>query len=268
MSNHNIFSSKEKCEQINHNNVRIYFTHDNGERPFIVVINNNTVKIYKNNSDINITINDEDFIGKYEPIQIFVGKSLKNEMTKFSGGYGHFFDGNSILLQMTKNKYIFIGERLFAFETLNTIIEFNSPVGNNNVPYPFAIDDKGWYYLFIENVIVKNVPNNFKNDPYYYYYDKYLITTDMGKIPHVSPIDKYFWNIDEFYIGNDKYTMRYDPFPKNEYERLLISFKEKLYVIKTDGKKYELTKEQYIQLMNEFGEHQCFIPLSTEVLKT
>ena len=42
------------------------------------------------------------WVDKLKPKKVFIGKSVKNEMTKFSGGYGKYFDGNSILLNISK----------------------------------------------------------------------------------------------------------------------------------------------------------------------
>ena len=71
-------------------------------------------------------------------------------MTKFSGGYGKFFDGNSILLKLSKNKYVYIGSVIYSFTSYNEITTFISPVGNSDVPYPYAIDEKNNYYLLLE----------------------------------------------------------------------------------------------------------------------
>ena len=71
-------------------------------------------------------------------------------MTKFSLGYGEKFDGNSILLKLSKNKYVYIGSLIYSFNAYNEITTFISPVGNNDVPYPYAIDEKNNYYLLSE----------------------------------------------------------------------------------------------------------------------
>ena len=41
-------------------------------------------------------------------------------MTNFSGGYGPKFDGNSILLQIDSNKYVFVGHNLYEFKIDDT----------------------------------------------------------------------------------------------------------------------------------------------------
>ena len=61
--------------------------------------------------------------------------------------------GNSILLQTGKNKYVYIGDGIRSFTTKNgdVIKKYYSPVGNNEVPYPYAIGDK-YVYIMLHNV--------------------------------------------------------------------------------------------------------------------
>ena len=171
-----------------------YFTHDNGGRPFLVYVGKKEVHIYKENrKDFYTLLSDlkkEDkknmwvyikLIKKYKPLQVFIGKSPKNEMTKFSGGYGKQFDGNSILLKISKNRYVFIGSEVYEFSTGDdTIIKYYSPVGNSDVPYPFAYGDKNIYFMFDKKTVsYKNAPvlNNMnKTDAYVYYYEHFRYT--------------------------------------------------------------------------------------------
>ena len=154
-----------------------YFIHDNGGRPFIVYIKDQKdVSIYKK-SDKYFVIEEENYkwmyinlVAKYKPLKIWIGKSPKNNITLGGGGYGKKFDGNSILLQITKNNYVFIGSSIYTFEHKNKINKFISPVGNNDVPYPYAIDINNNYILFSEYKIMNDVPKKYISDPYEYYY--------------------------------------------------------------------------------------------------
>ena len=65
----------------------------------------------------------------------FLWKKSKNKLTISSGGYGAKFTGNSILLQITQNKYVFIGDKIFSFAPKSEIKKFVSPIGNSDVPY-------------------------------------------------------------------------------------------------------------------------------------
>lgn len=101
---------------------------------------------------INIYVNHYEsqsmrFLETITPEKIFIGKSPKNKMTEFSGGYGKKFDGNTILLHLFGNTYMFIGGEVIKFVAESKITTFVSPVGNSAVPYPFAVDESGNSYL-------------------------------------------------------------------------------------------------------------------------
>ena len=96
-------------------NFKMYKTLDNYSIGFIVLIGkengNEVVYVYGRTKDVipvEYSIDDiaifNVLIKKYFPLQIFIGKSYKNEMTTFSGGYGDEWDGNSILLKIDKKK--------------------------------------------------------------------------------------------------------------------------------------------------------------------
>ena len=167
-----------------------YLTHDNGGRPFTVIIDNNDIKVYSNSfSDETEEYTTENFVLQiHNPYQVFVGKSPLNEMTKFSGGYGPKFTGNSILIRPSeKLNYIFISFEIFSFNTSSEILYFMAPIGNNDVPYPYAITNK-YLLLFVPisrsgkyiypmislDKIPTDLVDKFKNgsdDPYTYHYE-------------------------------------------------------------------------------------------------
>ncbi|ARF10518.1 hypothetical protein Hokovirus_2_45 [Hokovirus HKV1] len=175
-----------------------YLTHDNGGRSFLVYVNNTIKKVhifkfpedkYYLGENIFKFPEDKYYLGEnkfyaiysfikkiaeYKVIDIFIGKSPLNPMTEFSGGHGKAFDGNSILLKINKDKYVYIGESIYEFKTNDNIIKYYSPVGNNDVPYPFAIGEKYVYFMLDQVYLPKNiydecVPKNC-TDAYTYFY--------------------------------------------------------------------------------------------------
>jgi hypothetical protein len=74
------------------------------------------------------------------------------------------FYGNTVLVHLTANQYLFIGECIFSFAIEDPIVEFYSPVGNNDVPYPFAVTTSGRFVLMSPNQdpqtrdVVSNIP--------------------------------------------------------------------------------------------------------------
>jgi hypothetical protein len=132
---------------------KYYFIHENGARPFVVFINKNKVEVYKKSKEINdekLDVNSYDKLVKsFNVSKIFIGKSPKIEMTEYSGGYGKKYDGNTILLHLKQNNYVLIdGYGIENFKLKNDkIIKYYSPLGNNNVPYPFALGEKNYYFF-------------------------------------------------------------------------------------------------------------------------
>jgi hypothetical protein len=168
--------TKKNAIKINHPNSKHYFIHDNGGRPFLVYISKNKCNIYsypiQNNNKYYIA--EEDIGEKWtyinkvatykNPIKVFIGKSPE---------YGKDFDGNSILLQIENNRYVFIGSNIFEFYIKDDqIIEYYSPIGGSDVPYPIAISNKNIYFMLdMKYVPIENFSNiNNKNEAYLYYY--------------------------------------------------------------------------------------------------
>ena len=244
-----------------------YYVHHNYSRPFAVDIEGDIVHVFKlfENGSNNSIYTDMPILS-YNPERIFIGRSPETRATRFSGGYGERFDGNSILLHIRDNEYIFIGAKIFKFQSNDVIVEFTSPVGNNDVPYPYAITENGKVYLLIENVVLQNfVITEDCDDPYYYYYYYGLITVDMGQVPVRSPQIQNHLNITEYYLGENQYTMRYKPNPSEEYDRVIPGLGEKMYVV-IDEIKREFSKEEYVDLMVIFGVNAGFQYLPTELI--
>lgn len=181
------------------------------------------------------------------PLKVFIGCSEKDEMTLFSGGFGKEFDGNSILLHMNKSTYVWIGYSIKAFRSKDEIIAFSSPVGNSGVPYPYAIDSNKRIYLILENVILLNYNGSIKRNPYNHYYDTYTITQ--------------FEHIDGFYIGSRKALMTFDPSPDRIFERMYKLHGPHMIYVVVKQKKHELSKEEYVGIIQRFGSERGFLKL-------
>lgn len=258
-------------------NVQKYQTHDNGGRPFEVEIRN----ITQDKFIVKVTTNDEEIeeSQKYSNVfyasQVFVGKSPLNSMTEFSGGDGSNYDGNSMLIKTNLNEYVFIGCNIFSFNTNSPVISYISPVGNNDVPYPYATLENGDIYLMIESVILSNTNalhtylEDTLNDPYGYYYDKHNITPNISvsrtkneKQNYLNNFS-YYRNIKKFMIGGEDYNMTYNSNPNKDYDRLKTfenndknSTETNIEIcVENDQNlnKLILTKEMYVDIIQSFG---------------
>lgn len=168
-----------------------YYTHDNGSRPFKVVIKNKNINckelhIYGCNY---IDTNEDakyqdyvyyDFITKYKVDKIFIG----NDPEKIYCDQLNSHHGSAIIAEIGKHKYVYIGDVVYEFETESPIIMFRSPIGNNDVPYPFAQDNTFTYlmneFVKLHNSDLLTIGEPF--DPYGRYYmlnDKYKSLTKL-----------------------------------------------------------------------------------------
>jgi len=237
-----------RCNQKKPTNEQIYKIHDNGGRPFKCVIDNKNIRIY-NNYD-----KDKDPFLQFQFEKIFIGKSPLSELTDFSEGYGPDFDGNSILLKLNQKMYVFIGICIYSFEAINEIVDYLSPVGNNDVPYPYAIDCDQNYYLMIENMIIKNnqeiqkYMENKNHDPSMYYYDNCLI----------HQIPTYPCPIKEFLVGKKSYIFNYNHLPKENYESITNNGKKQVKIIFENNDELNIDENKYIEIMELVGQDKNF----------
>ena len=65
-------------------------------------------------------------------------------MTEFSGAGDKIdFDGSTLLLECGNNEYVCIsGLKIFQFEMDDKFVDYISVMGNNMVPYTFAVGEK------------------------------------------------------------------------------------------------------------------------------
>ena len=98
-------------------------------------------------------------------INIFIGKNSK-KYSKYDKI--NLYTGSSILVEIKKNKYIFINLEIISFDTLEPIKEFYSILGKNKYFFPFALT-QNYAYLIKESVYLKR---DFDNNPLDIFYNK------------------------------------------------------------------------------------------------
>ena len=215
-----------------------YYIHHNGGRPYKVVIKDNDIVIF---GEHEWGYDNNPILGYFGVEQIFIGKSPFCSITHFSGGHGPDFDGNSILVNLDNDKYIWIGEEIKMFKPKSKIKKFVSPVGNSDVPYPYAIDSDNRYYLFIVNVCVKKYSGS--------EYDIYNYYRETSIMAHGTPLTIY----------KDQYQLTFHINPEEDWERYNKWEPDPL-VVKIGGS--VITEEQYCRLMNGYGEIMGFEPIN------
>ena len=252
----------------------VYVTLDNGGIPFIVSTYDNQIKVFLNGSR---KVRKMVFSSEVETI--FIGRSIINKMTEFSGA-GEGYEGNSILIKLPgeDNQYVYIGESIYKFTAYAKIVDYLSPVGNNSVPYPYAIDELGNYYLITESVVLLCDPNIDEliqqegEDPYSYYYNNDDFSQELldkiGDAPILrQPLVANFDQIKNFKIGDETYNLGYNPYPHIEFDALKKRCKvNSLSIIKKDDTNIDLTKELYVDLVEAFGELIKVKPIMGKVI--
>lgn len=160
------------CVNCQNREMQSYLTMYNGERPFRVDVLDKTVNVYESRVSMDDEENENyEFFKSWNNVErVFIGKN-EDEAE---------FDGNSILLQLPDNNYVFIADLVLEFKTDSKIVKFVSIVGDNQVSYPYAIDELERVFLFTEQVRISNVPVEYRGkDPYLYFYDMVTETTPL-----------------------------------------------------------------------------------------
>lgn len=161
-----------------------YITHDNGGRPFKVFLSDKSVEVYSIDFEvahqIQLFYQNQSQKSLDKKIELSYFKkvlSVKKYKNIFLGRYkGRHYPntdksnlGNSVLIHQEKNNYIFIGRGIFTFKAQDQIFSFYSPLGNSDVPYPWAKGHQ-FTYLMEEAVYIENRFLKKSDDPYLYYY--------------------------------------------------------------------------------------------------
>ena len=175
---------------------KCYFTQHDAYQPFAVYIStDNMVTVYA--IPDNYSINETFYkypkrkrkhyyvkrVLKRKALNIFIGKSTKCQIEH--NILGSKYDGNSILIQLSKLKYMFIGKFICRFVAKNPIVTFESPIFKTIKhrmvklnAYPYSIDTKGLAYLHIAGFIVPKARGNVHP---YHYFDKERVIIDCEK---------------------------------------------------------------------------------------
>ena len=129
-----------------------YYTHDNGGRPFkVVVVDKSQVSIYKaTNKDFDKEPDYSKLVRTFNVKKVHVGKSTGGTIGDHTVAQAKEFVGNSILLELASpaNTYVFVGHEIYEFKMPDDEPEkYFSLVGNNDVPYPIILGKNNVYFM-------------------------------------------------------------------------------------------------------------------------
>jgi hypothetical protein len=175
-------------------NKKYYIINFNGKKSYTVEFKDNSIYIYKNkliyttDSVYYYDLNDNpidikiinNYIKKYRPIikqdnclhpeydwshnRCYICVKLVKKIKKFNSLFIGVDPkntnnlGNTILIGLTSKKYLYICENVVELNVLEPILEYYSPIGNSDVPYPIAFTKT--------NIILLNTNQKYKSTKY------------------------------------------------------------------------------------------------------
>ena len=250
--------------------------HDNGGRSFRVELRGDDVCVWRLSYDESkgnhvLPAGEQPVWLCHRPARVFVGRSPRNAFTEFGGGHGPRFYGNSVLVEYPCEDddgfgYAHIGRTVRRIDVPDgaRVEWFMSPVGNNDVPYPYAVDSLGRTHLLVEGVTLDaKSAEEYGDDPYSYYYGMHLITPDLGRVPPRNPVIERFDGIESFFCGNEPYTLTYKPHATEGSARELIDRLGPMEVGDCSGLRRKLDEAAYVDLMRRFGKAAGFSAMRT-----
>ena len=175
-----------------------YMTHDNGGRPYKVVItrrrNRFVVKVYRYvDMDEDKSASHKDyFLFEKQPVfkilawRVFVASRKSIPVDKqhdfrpsdwcdyenASGDKHMYYDGHVIVCQVASNRFVYIGNIIYRFCTQATVTAFYSSIRGSDVAYSCLVDAERNVYLLL-NRKVMNIPQKVlseQQDLYDYFY--------------------------------------------------------------------------------------------------
>ncbi len=137
---------------------------DNGGTPFVARVTSGQIEV------VSEAKNKVVLKTRYQ--KIFIGdNNLKEPRAAPKGKY----PGNSILIRVSADNYIYIGSEIYGFKSPDTIKEYYSPVGNSHVPYPYAVGDK-YVYFMLDRIAVPKEQIDLTKDAYAQFYQSDMCT--------------------------------------------------------------------------------------------
>jgi len=147
-----------------------FVTHDNYNRPFVVYVTGKKATVYRQRWDMkkNMTVQNSSPTLQFTFKKLFPGK--KSPWAKFPPL--SFQKGNSLLFQLTDNTFLYIGREIGQFKSQkgDKILKYFSDIGNNDVPYPYAVGEKYIYFIIENAVMPRELIESLSKDMYAQYY--------------------------------------------------------------------------------------------------
>lgn len=131
-----------------------YLTHDNGGRPYLVSIHDSgkVIRVFRKSEQ-----ESEDVEVNYDLPVLEIPRAIRFWPAIDKGEPSYL--GNSFLVQVSPQDYIRIEGDVVSFTSTSKVTEYYSEVGNNDVPYAFALTDSGRIIIPIGGVVLDPIPD-------------------------------------------------------------------------------------------------------------
>lgn len=220
-----------------------YTTQFRNSRPFLIEQGDTIIKVYE--ADMfrrDISTFYAEPVMMIEPfIHLFRGDSDPIPSTIRIDTHGPMYNGNTILVHIQENVYMYIGHYVYIFYATDHIISYRSPVGRNNVPFPWAADRSGNIYLLNEFVVLNDrMP---LIEPYGVYYRESVMTGYAG--------------ISNMLHNGNKYEFTYSP----------LDYEEDVVVELTDGSQKEMSVVEVSKIMKDFSDEKGYSALNFMMIR-
>ena len=158
---------------------KTYRIHDNGNKPFQVIVSGKTVAIYKGarvaGDDYDENRNYNQLIRKLSINHVYPGESLcgVNPVSDFNCGASTI--GNSVLLHVDGKRCVFVGKEIYEFIMEDEIESYYSMIGLNDIPSPVLLGTRYVYFMLDHTYVSRDLFKAHMNkaewaDAYTYYY--------------------------------------------------------------------------------------------------
>ena len=126
---------------------KTYMIHDNYSVPFIVDVSAGKATVFKTTFEDNKAFEKAGVLMEIAYKQIWIGDNMLGRKYYPKKGV---YKSNSILIHAAGGKYVFVGHIMmeFSLQPGDTVVQYNSPVGNNDVPYPSIVGKDFIYFMW------------------------------------------------------------------------------------------------------------------------
>ena len=126
---------------------KTYMIHDNYSVPFIVDVSAGKATVFKTTFEDNKAFEKAGVVKEIAYKKIWIGDNMLGGKYYPKKGV---YKGNSILMETAGGKYVYVGHKMmeFSLQPGDMVVKYNSPVGNNDVPYPSIVGKDFIYFMW------------------------------------------------------------------------------------------------------------------------